>query len=297
MKTNLLKKYAKSFYWASLFLSSEVYNKSLIIYNYCRTLDDIADLNPKFFNDLYKNEQMEQYAGKNSKEILRIYKTYWRTKNDHELTTKAMYKLFEQEKISRKIVEDLFDGLESDCQEKVEMSSKKDLLIYCYRVAGTVGLMMSKILKVYDRNSLKGAVDLGIAMQLTNIARDVVEDKKMGRQYINHDFESIIKTIKMADIFYNSSFHAIKSIPLKYRFSIIVARRIYREIGYKILRRKNIESYNNSGKIYVSTFEKIIQTFLSIADLIKITITRVESHKLGQEHNIIMEEINLDERI
>ena len=277
MKINLLKKYAKSFYWASFFLSSEIYNKSLIIYNYCRTLDDIADLNPKFFNELHNTEQ---YAGKNSKEILQEYRSYWRTKNDFDLITKEMYRLFDQEKISRKIVEDLFDGLESDCQEKVEINSKKDLLIYCYRVAGSVGLMMSKILKVYDKNSLKGAIDLGIAMQLTNIARDVVEDKKMGRQYINHDFESIIATIKMADIFYNSSFHAIKSIPLKYRFSIVVARRIYRQIGYKILRRKNIESYNNSGKIYISIFEKIIQTFLSISDLIKITFTRTEKSQI-----------------
>ena len=296
MKTNLLKKYSKSFYWASFFLSSEIYNKSLIIYNYCRTLDDIADLNPEFFNELYKNEQHKQYAGKNSKEILSIYKTYWRSKNDYELTTKAMYNLFEKEKISRKIVEDLFDGLESDCQEKIQLDSKK-LLIYCYRVAGTVGLMMSKILKVNDRNSIKGAIDLGIAMQLTNIARDVIEDKNMGRQYINHDFESIIKTIKLADVFYNSSFGAIKSIPLKYRFSIVVARRVYREIGYKIIKLKNLENYNNSGKIYISTFEKVIQTILSISDLIKISFTKVENHKLKKEHGIIMEKINLDERI
>jgi len=297
MKKNLLKKYAKSFYWASFFLSSKVYNKSLIIYNYCRTLDDIADLNPEFFNELYKNEQHKQYVGKNSKEILAIYKTYWRTKNDHELNTKAMYKLFEQEKISKKIVEDLFDGLESDCQEMIKIDSKKKLLTYCYRVAGTVGLMMSKILKVNDRNSMRGAIDLGIAMQLTNIARDVVEDKNMGRQYINHDFESITRTIKMADIFYNSSFEAIKSIPLKYRFSIVVARRIYREIGYKIMRLNNIESYNNSGKVYVSKFEKIIQTILSIYDLIKMSFTKIEDHKLKHEYSTIIEEINLDERI
>ena len=296
MKTNLLKKYSKSFYWASFFLSSEIYNKSLIIYNYCRTLDDIADLNPEFFNELYKNELHKQYAGKNSKEILSIYKTYWRSKNDYELTTKAMYNLFEKEKISRKIVEDLFDGLESDCQEKIQLDSKK-LLIYCYRVAGTVGLMMSKILKVNDRNSIKGAIDLGIAMQLTNIARDVIEDKNMGRQYINHDFESIIKTIKLADVFYNSSFGAIKSIPLKYRFSIVVARRVYREIGYKIIKLKNLENYNNSGKIYISTFEKVIQTILSISDLVKISFTKVENHKLKKEYGIIMEKINLDERI
>ena len=293
MKNNLLKKYAKSFYWAGFFLTSEIYDKSLIIYNYCRTLDDIADSNPEFIDEI----ENHKYTNKKSKELLQTYKTYWRNKSDFDSVTKDMYELFEREKISRIIIEDLFDGLESDCQEKVEINSEKDLLIYCYRVAGTVGLMMSKILNVHDKNSLKGAIDLGIAMQLTNIARDVIEDKKMGRRYIDHNFESIVKTIKMAEIFYNSSFQAIKSIPLKYRFSIIVARRIYREIGHKIMRKKNITNYNNSGKVYVSSFEKIVQTLLSISDLIKLAFTRIENHKLGQEHSIIMEEIKLNERI
>ena len=69
------------------------------------------------------------------------------------------------------------------------------MLIYSYRVAGTVGLMMSKILKVKSQEALKGAIDLGIAMQLTNIARDVCEDKRRNRRYISHDFPSIQETI------------------------------------------------------------------------------------------------------
>ena len=60
----------------------------------------------------------------------------------------------------------------------IQISSEKDLLIYSYRVAGTVGLMMAKILDVKNKVALKSAIDLGIAMQLTNIARDVIEDEK-----------------------------------------------------------------------------------------------------------------------
>ena len=74
--------------------------------------------------------------------------------------------------------------MEYDLKSDLRIESKKELFIYSYRVAGTVGLMMSKILKVNDKRSLKGAIDLGIAMQLTNIARDVVEDKKRNRSYI-----------------------------------------------------------------------------------------------------------------
>ena len=79
--------------------------------------------------------------------------------------------------ISKKIVDDLFDGVNSDLKNEVRIETEKELLIYSYRVAGTVGLMMAKIFGV--KRSLQRAIDLGIAMQLTNIARDVVEDEKI----------------------------------------------------------------------------------------------------------------------
>ena len=96
-------------------------------------------------------------------------------------------------------MDDLIEGVSSDLKSNVHLRSVKDLLVYSYRVAGTVGIMMAKILNVNDTRSLKGAVDLGIAMQLTNIARDVIEDKKMNRQYIKPDFENIEATLKLAD--------------------------------------------------------------------------------------------------
>ena len=154
--------------------------------------------------------------------------------------------------ISTKIVNDLFNGVESDLKERVQLNSKKDLLVYSYRVAGTVGLMMAKILNVKNQNALKSAIDLGIAMQLTNISRDVVEDKKNNRLYISANFDSIKETLKLANLFYESSFESIKEIPFNLRFSILVARRIYRKIGHNILKKKNIENYNNSRKIYVT---------------------------------------------
>ena len=208
-----------------------------------------------------------------------------------------MYKLIENFDISKNIVLDLFDGVQSDLKENVKFNSNKELIVYSYRVAGTVGLMMAKILKVSSKNSLKAAIDLGIAMQLTNIARDVIEDGKRNRSYINSNFESIIKTLKLADSFYESSFKSIKEIPLSSRFGILVARRVYREIGNKILNKKNMDNYKNSGKIYVSNFGKINQTLLSIFDLIKLVFTKPSEHLRKDEHNIINEQINLNERI
>ena len=80
------------------------------------------------------------------------------------------------------------------------------------------------------------------------------------------------------------------------RFAIIVARRVYRQIGNEILKRKNIENYKNSGKIYVSNLGKLNQTILSILDFIRLLFIKSDEHLRKNEHNIINEKINLDER-
>ena len=282
MKTNLLKKHAKSFYWASFFLSSDAFNKCSSLYNFCRTLDDIVD-------DDNKLEVKKKNFYKFKKEF--------ENNDPNNQIIKDMWSIINSENISKKIIIDLFDGVETDLEEKVEINSKKDLLVYSYRVAGTVGLMMSKILKVNNKESLKGAIDLGIAMQLTNIARDVCEDKKRKRRYIKYDFSSIKETIYDSEIFYQKSFKSISSITLRSRFSVIVARRIYKKIGDYILKQKNIENYNKAGKIYVPLFEKVIQTFLSIFDFVRLLFVKNLSYDNHLNHNILKQEINLNERI
>ena len=282
MKSNLLKKHAKSFYWASFFLSENILDKCSSLYNFCRTLDDIVDDD----NNLDVK-----------KEIFSKFKKDFDNKNLNNQIIKDMWSVIDSENISKQIVIDLFDGIETDLEEKVFINSKKDLLVYSYRVAGTVGLMMSKILKVKDREALKGAIDLGIAMQLTNIARDVCEDKARNRQYISHDFSKIREIINDSQIFYKNSFNSIRSIPIRSRFSIIVARRIYRKIGDYILKQKNIDNYNKAGKIYVPMFEKAIQTFLSIFDFVKLLFIKNYNYDNQANHNILKQEINLNERI
>ena len=282
MKSNLLKKHAKSFYWASFFLSSNTLNKCSSLYNFCRTLDDIVD------DDNNLNLK---------KEIFSKFKKDFESKNLNNQIIKDMWSIVDSENISKKIVLDLFDGVETDLAEKVVINSKKDLLVYSYRVAGTVGLMMSKILKVKNKEALKGAIDLGIAMQFTNIARDVCEDKARNRQYVKHDFSSIREIINDSQIFYEKSFNSISNIPFRSRFSVIVARRVYRKIGDYILKQKNIENYDKAGKIYVPMFEKVIQTFFSIFDFIKLLFTKNLNYNNKVNHNILEQEIDLNERI
>ena len=282
MSNNLLKKHAKSFYWASFFLSKEVFKKCSALYNFCRTLDDIAD-------DLNQLDVKKDNFSKFKKDFV--------NKNFNNPIIKDMWSIINSENISNIAVIDLFDGVETDLKQKVHIKSKKDLLLYSYRVAGTVGLMMSKILKVKNKEALKGAIDLGIAMQLTNIARDVNEDIKRERKYIKSDFASIKETIKEAEIFYKKSFNSISGIPLKSRFSVIVARRVYKKIGDFILKQKNTENYDKAGKIYVPIFSKMIETFMSTFDFIKLLFVKEINYDNHTNHNILKEEINLDERI
>ena len=282
MSTNLLEKHAKSFYWASFFLSKETFKKCSSLYNFCRTLDDIVD----------DNNELEV-----KRENFLKFKKEFINKDFKSSIIKEMWSTINTENISTKIVFDLFDGVETDLKDRVEISKKKDLFIYSYRVAGTVGLMMSKILKVKNKEALKGAIDLGIAMQLTNIARDVCEDKERNRQYINPDFSSIQELISESQTFYEKSFKSLSGIPLRSRFSVIVARRVYRKIGDYILKQKNIDNYNKAGKIYVPVLGKIFQTFLSIFDFTKLLFVKELNYDNHINHDILKEEINFNERI
>ena len=274
--------YAKSFNWAGFFLPKQTYLKCSALYDFCRVADNIADSNEAI--EIKKIKFLD-------------FQNNFNNQKDDDPIIKNMWQLIEEFNIPIKVVQDLLDGINSDIQKNIKINKKKDLLLYSYRVAGTVGLMMAKILRVSKKNSLKSAIDLGIAMQLTNISRDVVEDLNFGRSYINLNFEEIKSTIKLSENYYENSFYSIKEIPFAFRFAILVARRVYRKIGYKILNKQNLENYKKSGKIYVTNVEKIVETLLSIFDLIKLSLIRKNDDNIEHDHDLINEEINLNERI
>ncbi|MDA7544965.1 squalene/phytoene synthase family protein [Candidatus Pelagibacter sp.] len=279
---NYLSLYAKSFNWAGFFLPKQTYQKCSALYDFCRVIDNIAD--DKGSVELKENK-------------FKNFENNFNNKNFDDPIIKDMWDLIYEFNISLKIIHDLFEGIKSDIKEKVKFNSRKELLVYSYKVAGTVGLLMAKILNVSKKSSLKSAIDLGIAMQLTNISRDVIEDLNNNRSYINENFEEIHSTLMLAEKFYENSFHSIKEIPISFRFSILVARRVYRKIGYKILKKKTLENYRKSGKIYVSNIEKIIETFLSVFDLIKLLLINKNDENIEHDHLLINEELNIDERL
>ena len=274
--------YAKSFNWAGFFLPKKTYLKCSALYDFCRVADNIADSNEAI--EIKKIKFLDFQNNFNNKKF-------------DDPIIKNMWQLINEFNIPIEVVHDLLDGINSDIQQSIKLHKKKDLLLYSYRVAGTVGLMMAKILRVNKKHALKSAIDLGIAMQLTNISRDVVEDLNFGRSYIDLNFEEIRSTIKLSESYYENSFYSIKEIPLAFRFAILVARRVYRKIGYKILKKQNLENYKKSGKIYVTNIEKIIETFCSVYDLIKLFLINKSDNDIQHDHSLIREEINLDERI
>ena len=274
--------YAKSFNWAGFFLPKQTYLKCSTLYDFCRVADNIADSDEAI--EIKKIKFLD-------------FKNNFNNQKFDDPIIKNMWQLINEFNIPLKVVHDLLDGINSDIQKNIKLNKKKDLLLYSYRVAGTVGLMMAKILRVNKKSSLKSAIDLGIAMQLTNISRDVVEDLNFGRSYINLNFEEIKSTIELSESYYENSFYSIKQIPFTFRFAILVARRVYRKIGYKILKKQNLENYKKSRKIYVSNIEKIIETLLSIFDLIKISLISKNDDNIEHNHDLINEVINLNERI
>jgi phytoene synthase len=281
-KKSYLSIYAKSFNWAGFFLPKHTYQNCSKLYSFCRILDNIADDQDTIANKEQKFKDFKELYFKNT---------------SNNSIVEDMKELEKNYGISKNVINDLFEGIESDIKETVKFKSEKDLLLYSYQVAGTVGLMMAKILGVKTLTSLKAAINLGVAMQLTNISRDVIEDGIHNRFYIHYSMDDIKSTIKISEVFYDNSFYSIKEIPINLRFAILVARRVYRKIGRKIMKINSFEAYKNSGKIYVNNLEKVLETVYSIYDFLKLMIIKDNKEKYNLNYKDIYGLINLDERI
>ena len=257
-----LKREGKSFYWASFFLPKSSKINAGILYSICRYFDDIADKN---------NEDKTNYLKYTIEEI--------KNNKRNEINI-----FLEKNKINNLIFIDLIEGLILD-QRKIRIQNKEELIQYSYHVAGTVGLMMSKIIGVNHEKATQSAIDLGIGMQLTNIARDVYEDSKMKRIYLPANWipnitldnlndpnelslekkviisNAIYKVINLSEKFYQNGFAGLKYIPFSTRLGIFIAANVYRGIGTKIQSKK--KKYITE-RVYLNTFEKVIITIKSI---------------------------------
>ena len=241
---------SKSFFWASRFLSRDVLKKVINIYTFCRLHDDLVDEGVGIGSENEINE------------LTSTIKSYG---------------------IEKKTINELISGISSDINFK-RYRSNKELIRYCYKVAGVVGIMMVQTIQIKEKEASYFAIDLGIAMQLTNIARDVLEDYKKDRIYLPEDTKihmetirnlsreneikirnTVLKILQMADEYYISSINGIRYIPFRSRFSILLALRIYQAIGVKI---KKTGTKFLDENIFISRAEKILIIFKTIIEFI-----------------------------
>jgi phytoene synthase len=180
------------------------------------------------------------------------------------------------------LVLELISGALSDLDD-VRMRDEATLLRYCYQVAGTVGLMMCRVLDVDDPRAFPHAVDLGIAMQLTNICRDVAADAAMGRRYLPATLigdlqamdlvdpvfdrrdtirDGILSLLTLADDYYRSGEAGLSYLPLQARAGILVASRVYHGIGEEL---RSCEGDCWSRRAEVSSLQKAFLSTVALA--------------------------------
>ncbi len=171
---NEVKKSKSNFYYGFSFLPSAQRNAIMVIYAFCRVIDDIVDN----CNDKLIAQQRLQWW---KKELQRAF-----SDNPISPIGLALKQTAQEFSLSKNMFEEIILGLEMDLQYH-SYKTFNDLQVYCYRVAGIVGMLVAKILGYEDPHTEEYARKLGIAFQLINIIRDVGEDAKRGRIYLPKD--------------------------------------------------------------------------------------------------------------
>ena len=258
---DILKRNGKTFYFASLALDQLAAERCARLYAFCRYVDDLAD---------------EADDKENAHErLLRVIGDLQTHRSDDAIVTDFL-ELSAECAMSIEPAIELVHGVMPDLEREVLVENVADLHHYCYRVAGTVGLLMCGVLGVRDPNAYPFAIDLGIGMQLTNIARDVLEDAKAGRRYIPRSVigdvtpkqfvdpdeamqsriaDAVCWILGEADRFYRSGEAGLVFVPPRARLAIRIAARVYHRIGVR-LRKSGFAAWR--GRTVVSLPEKII---------------------------------------
>lgn len=261
----MLFNHGKSFHFASQVFSKNVFIRVTYLYAFCRFIDDTADeqdlelalVDLQKISNLLKSESIntDQFSAPT------LDLNYGDQPQAHdEIDFNDLATKLQSYGVHKSYLNILVEGALFDVNKK-SIQNDKDLIRYCFHVAGVVGLMMCPLIHVKNKKAYPFAIDLGIGMQLTNICRDVLEDAQNGRIYLPElnlksiDHKQIVrKYLDLADIYYRSSFKGLAYIPFRPRIAILLASNIYRAIGDKI-RKNNYDVL--SGRTYLSKIEKV----------------------------------------
>jgi 15-cis-phytoene synthase len=238
----VIRQRSRSFYLASRLLPRDVRSAAIATYAFCRGADDDVDA----------PSSPEVARARHRATRARLARLYAGEPMDGPVG-RAFAWVVRRADIPRAEPEALLDGMAQDLDE-VRIADEEELLVYCYRAAGVVGRMMSRIMGRSDTEALRRAVDLGIAMQLTNVARDVGEDARQGRVYLPASWlvasggspaellaapdrpapaalAATRRVLATAERYYGSGIGGIRLLPRACRPAILTAALLYREIG------------------------------------------------------------------
>jgi phytoene synthase len=283
-----IEKGSKSFAAAARLFDSETRSQAYMLYAWCRHCDDIIDGQELGFVSAMSapTTPSERLA-----ELRRKTEAAVRGEWD-EMVFGALHRVVSERQLPEQHLLDHLDGFAMDVEER-RYETLDDTLAYCYHVAGVVGVMMSIIMGVRDPATLDRASDLGIAFQLTNITRDVMDDAAIGRIYLPeqwlieagveptpraiadpanreavHDVTQ--RLLAVSDRFYISARHGIASLPFRSAWAIASARFVYRDIG-RLVRSHGAAAWDQRAR--VSRGRKLYGIARSLA-----TIARSHAH-------------------
>jgi len=285
-----LRKHSKSFHWAGRFLSRDELDKGARLYRICRQVDDWADnahtreesrQAHRRLMALHDSISVEQDG---SADPITLSRDDTRQLADLRADTRD---LFGADPAACQAMRDLLLTMVKDLS-LVSIDDDAALLDYAYGAAGTVGVMMCHCLKAREIElARRFAIDMGMAMQMTNIARDVLEDAQRGRLYLprtwmmrdvtaeaicqgdtdaRHEAWAAVKTlVAYAEPYYASGLKGLAYLPPRPRLAIAVACRVYRDIGRRILRMEDTRYW--ASRVTVPTMGKASQSLLALAQV------------------------------
>lgn len=281
-----IAKGSTSFAAAARLFGRATRDDAVMLYAWCRHCDDVID-----GQTLGQAQQSGFHEGQ--RERLELLKSRTAAalagEPSDDPVFEALRRVVDRHEIPARHPMELLNGFAMDVEAR-RYETVPQLLEYCYHVAGVVGVMMAMIMGARDPRVLDRASDLGLAFQLTNIARDVVEDARAGRVYLPADllarhgisevladdpnqrpalYAVALDLLHLADAYYDSAWEGIAALPPRSAWAIAAARRVYRAIGTR-LRDRGPAAWD--GRVSTTRSHKIALIGAGLGDVL---ITRL----------------------
>jgi phytoene synthase len=242
---------SKSFAAAAKLFDEQTRQSAVMLYAWCRYCDDVVDGQDHGHGQVDGDRTASEARLRELEDLTR--RAYAREPMN-EPAFAAFQQVIQRHAIPERYPLEHLAGFRMDVEERVYYRLD-DTLEYCYHVAGVVGIMMAMLMGARDEDTLDRACDLGMAFQLTNIARDIVEDARIDRIYLPREWLNEVgipasevadpvhrsrlailaqRLVELAEPYYDSAATGIADLPLRSAWSIATARAVYREIGLKV---------------------------------------------------------------